>query len=55
MMNKTLSQTTIQWLCDRGHHLGAIEASAYLHDRDLEIIFDFDKLALNRDLGFENK
>jgi SagB-type dehydrogenase family enzyme len=40
---------------DSGHHLGAIEASAYLHDRDLEIIFDFDKLALNRDLGFENK
>jgi SagB-type dehydrogenase family enzyme len=40
---------------DSGHHLGAIEASAYLHDRNLEIIFDFDKLALNRDLGFENK
>jgi hypothetical protein len=40
---------------DSGHHLGAIEASAYVRDRDLEIIFDFDKLALNRDLGFENK
>jgi SagB-type dehydrogenase family enzyme len=40
---------------DSGHHLGAIEASAYLYDRDLEIVFDFDKLALNRDLGFENK
>lgn len=40
---------------DSGHHLGAIEASAYLHDRDMQIIFDFDKLALNEDLGFENK
>ncbi|HBE17696.1 MAG TPA: nitroreductase [Cyanobacteria bacterium UBA11149] len=40
---------------DSGHHLGAIEASAYLHERDLEIIFDFDKVSLNRDLGFENK
>ncbi|MBF2019645.1 MAG: hypothetical protein IGR93_05940 [Hydrococcus sp. C42_A2020_068] len=40
---------------DSGHHLGAIEASAYLHDRDIQIIFDFDKIALNEDLGFENK
>ncbi|MBH8573773.1 SagB/ThcOx family dehydrogenase [Nostocaceae cyanobacterium CENA369] len=42
-------------LLDSGHHLGAIAASAYLHDRDIQLIFDFDKLALNTDLGFENK
>ncbi len=40
---------------DSGHHLGAIAASAYLHDKDIQLIFDFDKLALNQDLGFENK
>jgi SagB-type dehydrogenase family enzyme len=40
---------------DSGHHLGAIEASAYLHERELQVIFDFDKIALNADLGFENK
>jgi SagB-type dehydrogenase family enzyme len=40
---------------DSGHHLGAIAASAYLHDKDIQFVFDFDKLALNTDLGFENK
>ncbi|MEH2240736.1 nitroreductase family protein [Nostoc sp.] len=40
---------------DSGHHLGAIAASAFLHNRDIQLIFDFDKLALNLDLGFENK
>ncbi len=40
---------------DSGHHLSAIAASAYVHDRETQIIFDFDKLALNEDLGFENK
>ncbi len=48
---------------DSGHHLGAfafgvakpLAASAYLHDKDIQLIFDFDKLALNQDLGFENK
>ncbi|MBN3880852.1 MULTISPECIES: nitroreductase family protein [unclassified Nostoc] len=40
---------------DSGHHLGAIAASAYLYNRDIQLIFDFDKLALNSDLGFENK
>jgi SagB-type dehydrogenase family enzyme len=40
---------------DSGHHLGAVAASAYLHNRDIQLIFDFDKLALNSDLGFENK
>ncbi|MBD2665182.1 hypothetical protein B6N60_02452 [Richelia sinica FACHB-800] len=42
-------------LLDSGHHLGAIAASAYLHDRNTQLIFDFDKLTLNQDLGFENK
>jgi SagB-type dehydrogenase family enzyme len=40
---------------DSGHHLGAFAASAFLHNRDIQLIFDFDKLALNSDLGFENK
>ncbi|MBE9001186.1 nitroreductase family protein [Nostoc sp. LEGE 12447] len=40
---------------DSGHHLGAVAASAFLHNRDIQLIFDFDKLALNSDLGFENK
>ncbi|MEA5624889.1 SagB/ThcOx family dehydrogenase [Nostoc sp. UHCC 0251] len=40
---------------DSGHHLGAIAASAFLHNRDIQLIFDFDKLALNSELGFENK
>ncbi|MEC4815646.1 MAG: nitroreductase family protein [Scytonema sp. PMC 1069.18] len=40
---------------DSGHHLGAVAASAYFHDKNIQLIFDFDKLALNADLGFENK
>ncbi|MEH2437708.1 MAG: SagB/ThcOx family dehydrogenase [Nostoc sp.] len=40
---------------DSGHHLGAIAASAFLHEKDIQLVFDFDKLALNSDLGFENK
>ncbi len=42
-------------LLDSGHHLGAFAASAFLHNRDIQLIFDFDKFALNSDLGFENK
>lgn len=42
-------------LLDSGHHLGAVAASAYLHKKDIQLVFDFDKLALNSDLGFENK
>ncbi len=42
-------------ILDSGHHLGAIAASAYFHNKDIQLIFDFDKLALNLDLGFENK
>jgi SagB-type dehydrogenase family enzyme len=40
---------------DSGHHLGAIAAAAYLHSRKVQLIFDFHKLALNSDLGFENQ
>ncbi|WP_414566524.1 MULTISPECIES: nitroreductase family protein [unclassified Anabaena] len=40
---------------DSGHHLGAVAASAYLHSKDIQLVFDFDKLALNQILGFENK
>lgn len=40
---------------DSGHHLGAIEASAQLHQYPLQAIFDFDKPGLNQVLGFENK
>ncbi|VXD12860.1 conserved hypothetical protein [Planktothrix serta PCC 8927] len=40
---------------DSGHHLGVIEASAYAQDYTSQILFDFDQLALNDDLGFENK
>ncbi|MEH2226164.1 SagB/ThcOx family dehydrogenase [Nostoc sp.] len=40
---------------DSGHHLGAVAASAFLHNRDIQLIFDFDKLTLNSDLGFEKK
>lgn len=40
---------------DSGHHLGAIESAAYLYQKRSQILFDFDKIALNRVLGFENK
>ncbi len=40
---------------DSGHHLGTIAASADVHNRNVQLVFDFDKLALNTDLGFENK
>jgi SagB-type dehydrogenase family enzyme len=42
-------------LLDSGHHLGAIAALAYLHENNIQLRFDFDKLILNADLGFENK
>ncbi|BAZ84944.1 hypothetical protein NIES806_11440 [Dolichospermum compactum NIES-806] len=41
-------------LLDSGHHLGAIAAFAYLHENNIQLCFDFDKLILNADLGFEN-
>jgi hypothetical protein len=43
------------YFLDSGHHLKAIAASASIHDRYIQLIFDFDKLALNADLGFENQ
>ncbi len=40
---------------DSGHHIGAIAAAASLYQKAIQVIFDFDKVALNNDLGFENK
>jgi len=40
---------------DSGHHLGAIEAAAQVYNQHTQVIFDFDKLGLNNDLGLENK
>jgi len=42
-------------LLDAGHVLGSIEASSYLHDKDYDIIYDFDKEALNESFNFENQ
>jgi hypothetical protein len=41
-------------LLDSGHHLGTA-AWAYLHENNIQLCFDFDKLILNADLGFENQ
>ncbi len=40
---------------DSGHHIGAIEAAAYVYQKGIQVLFDFDKISLNNDLGFENK
>lgn len=40
---------------DSGHHVGAIEAAAYVSNYPYQLLFDFDRLALNDDLGFESK
>jgi hypothetical protein len=37
------------WL-DSGHRLGAIAALTYLHENNIQLRFDFDKLTLNADL-----
>ena len=42
-------------MLDSGHHLGAVAALAYLHENNTQLCFDFDKLILNADLGFENQ
>jgi len=42
-------------LLDAGHLIGSIEASAYLFKEHYKIIYDFDKLTLNKMFGFENK
>ncbi|MFM8006566.1 MAG: hypothetical protein ACKO86_16855, partial [Dolichospermum sp.] len=33
-------------LLDSGHHLGAIAALAYLHEKNIRLCFDFDKLSM---------
>ena len=40
---------------DSGHHLGAIEAAAYVYQKGIQVVFDFYKISLNNALGFENK
>ncbi|MEM1238814.1 MAG: nitroreductase family protein [Cyanobacteria bacterium P01_H01_bin.26] len=40
---------------DGGHHLGAIEAAAYVFNCPLELVFDFDKARLNQAMGFTNQ
>ncbi|ACK70527.1 conserved hypothetical protein [Gloeothece citriformis PCC 7424] len=40
---------------DSGHHLGTIEASAYLYQQNIKAIFEFDKRGLNQVLGLENQ
>ena len=42
-------------LLDSGHLLGSIEASCYLHNRKYQIIYDFEKLFLNRAFNFKNQ
>ncbi len=42
-------------LLDSGHILGSIEASAYIHDKEYEIIYNFDKKELNNLFGFDEK
>ena len=42
-------------LLDAGHLLGAMEASSYVLNKSYDIIYDFDKKALNKLFGFENQ
>lgn len=39
-------------LLDSGHILGSLEASCYLHEKDYEIVYDFNKKALNELFNF---
>ena len=42
-------------LLDAGHYIGSIEASAYLFDKDFEIVYDFSKEKLNDFFSFDEK
>ncbi|MDZ7819307.1 MAG: SagB/ThcOx family dehydrogenase [Aliarcobacter sp.] len=42
-------------LLDAGHYIGSIEASAYLFDKDFEILYDFSKEKLNEFFSFDEK
>ncbi|QDF28557.1 SagB family peptide dehydrogenase [Halarcobacter anaerophilus] len=42
-------------LLDAGHLLGTIEASCYIHEKEYDIIYDFDKQALNEAFNFDNQ
>lgn len=42
-------------LLDAGHLLGCMEASAYILNKSYDIIYDFDKIALNKIFGFKQQ
>lgn len=42
-------------LLDAGHYIGSIEASAYLFDKNFEIVYDFSKEKLNKFFSFDEK
>ena len=42
-------------LLDAGHLIGSIEASAYLFDKEFEVIYDFSKEKLNSFFSFDEK
>lgn len=42
-------------LLDAGHILGSIEVSSYLHDKDYNIIYNFDRKSLNSLFSFDEK
>lgn len=42
-------------LLDAGHLLGTIEASCYIHEKEYDIVYDFDKQALNEAFNFDNQ
>jgi SagB-type dehydrogenase family enzyme len=42
-------------LLDAGHYIGSIEASAYLFDKNFEIVYDFSKEKLNEFFSFDEK
>ncbi|QKF81560.1 SagB family peptide dehydrogenase [Halarcobacter ebronensis] len=42
-------------LLDAGHLLGCLEISSYIHNKEYEIKYDFDKKGLNALFSFDNK
>lgn len=42
-------------LLDAGHIIGSMEASAYLYDKDFEVLYDFPKTRLNEFFSFDEK
>lgn len=42
-------------LLDSGHLLGCIEKSCFVHDRQYHLVYDFDKIGLNKAFGFNQE